>query len=319
MARCEERMDNNSATLTLGSGGSITRGYRLFLDAQETNPEVALAAARITGPDPIPDNWDRYSALSPVYATVFALHPFDDDDTGYTVWDIDVTWTSPESQDKENNEGGEIQKAPTQRRTAKNIQYMERSYVVEEARNTVALLKGNGQNGLRAAGTLAPITNAAGVPPDTAITDTERVAVLLFTNNYGTVEDIYNVNKLYKRTTNSDTPGSFAERECKYLITRASGFREENGYGFYTGVTEVAIGDLTDIELDNVGYDYYDGDDLVPIVYEEGADKGQRVSEPRHLNISGGLGTVDDTITYRHLDPVVYQNASGGFIWDTNL
>ncbi len=290
-----------------GSDGAVYM-YQADLGAIIENPVVALAMAQAAGPKPVPQR----RALLP--GTLLYVETINGrrSEVNRNYWDFEVQFsTPPEGEERDNVSNPN----PLNRKPVYNVDYIEREYVVKQAKNLQAM-GFNFDSGVRPANTLGPIVNAAFRRPDEPIVDTERLGVIVIERNYPFLGDIVALNVDYRRTTNSDElelgGRTIEPRQLKYLITRSLGRQEENGVVFYPGVTEIAIEKDTDLVLDNVGYEYWDPDAGDWARAKDG--EGNDTAEPVNLKLDGTLkpaGGVGDTgspvtITYRHLDQVVY-------------
>src|SRR5690606_8689113 len=123
--------------------------------------------------------------------------------------------------------------------------------------------------------------------------------------NFASLADIVNRNRDFEDTTNSGTVQGYATRRLEYLLTESEGQRFENGIEFWPGVTSILARKTTDIQLDNVGYDYWDTgkEDWVRVQDADGND----VADPINLKLDGDKGgDTSTTISYRYLEPKSY-------------
>lgn len=263
-----------------------------------------------------PNRRARYATAQPVdiYANSFRGQPVGAS-TSAKVWDWTVSFTAPPPEAPQkadgggdgSGSGGGYELIPTQWAKEYNVEYIDREYVIDKARNVEALSHGDGKGGARAANTLGPIVNAAGKRPDEPLVDTERLPVLVVMANYANLSDIVTQNTTYLKTTNSDTVQGFAPRTLRYLLTESLGRKVENGSVYWPGVTKILVEQTTDLQIDNVGYEYWDAteSDWVRAVDKDGAAMG----EPINLKLDGDKGGDNTTtITYRHLDAVAYAS-----------
>jgi hypothetical protein len=273
--------------------------YRCDFDGvQYDDPEAALAAAQALG---LPVRRQRYTPFSHLYCNSIRMSVSAE---RLDYWFADVVFsTPPEGEDDEQQNENPLLRPPVF-----NIEYIEQEYVIEKARNVEGLLHGNGAGGNRAADTLGPIVNAAGTRPDEPIVDTERNAVLVIQRNFASLAEIIDLNETYQKTTNDADvalgSGTVGARRLKYLMTSSLGKQIENGIEFWPGVTQIEVKKTTDLIIDNVGYDRWDGTAVTPFL----TAAGERPGEPRNLNMDGGSGgDFSHTITYRHLEEVDYS------------
>jgi hypothetical protein len=271
--------------------------YLFIADSIIVNPLQAIQQAQVSGPTPLP----AYGSV--IDGTLLFAKRFDATlaDVNRMAWTITANFEPPDTGEPNANPN---QPNPLLRHAVYDLQYIETEYVIEQAKNVEALTGGFG----RAAGTLGPIVNAAYRRPDEPRVDTERNAVITIERNYANLGQIMLLNETYQRTTNSDacTIGgeSIAARRLKYLLTRSGGRQVEGNYEYYPGITEIEVKKTTDLILDNVGYEYFDGADLKRSTDADGND----TAEPVNLDLAGALNTTSTTkITYRYLDEVAYS------------
>lgn len=281
---------------------SITLTYLVEYDSVQTNFYAALVAAQFGSPDAVPVRRSAYGGtLIPIFVQSISGQPTTE---SRKVWEWMVTFGPPP--DGEPPESF-TQENPLLRPPVLNVDYMDREYVVESAKNVEALSHGDGKGGNRAASTDGPIVNAAGKRPDEPIVETERLEVLSITRNYSTLAEIVNINRTYKRTTNSDAVVGYQPRQLRYLLTESVGVQNENEIEFWPGVTTILAEDTTDLQLDNVGYEYWDA---VASDWKRAVDKdGEAMADPINLKLDGDkAGDNSTTITYRHLTEAAYAS-----------
>lgn len=281
------------------SKDSVTQTYRVIYDSVPTNFYTALTRGRAATGTPLPARRSLYASPSAIlFADTFSSGiSFDAENRA--VWDWTVGFVVPEPGELEVYEYDN----PLDRPPVYNVQYMDIEEVIDKAKNVEALSKGDGNGGNRAADTEGPIVNAAGIRPDEPIMRTKRLEVLVITKNYPTLASIVTRNRTYKQTTNSDTLEGYGARELRYLLTESQGVQYENGIEFWPGMTTILAEDTTDITLDNVGYQHWDGADLKRAL---DADNNP-TAEPINLTLAGASGgTLSTTITYRDLEPTAY-------------
>lgn len=279
---------------------SLVAVYEVIYDDIPTNPYTALVRARAASGDPVPPRRDQYlTQTSWMFAQSFNASLNRSNPSG-KVLQWTVTYAPPPV-----GESPTVYQFsnPLDRPPVYNVQYMDIEEVIDKARNVEALSKGDGNGGNRAANTLGPIVNAAGIRPDEPIMRTKRLEVLVIAKNYPTLASIVSRNRTYKQTTNSDSVEGYDARELRYLLTESQGVQYENGVEFWPGITTILAEDTTDLQLDNVGYQYWDGADLKRAKDSDGQD----TAEPINLTLAGADGgTNATTITYRDLEAVAY-------------
>lgn len=296
--------ENVSGTATGDFQDSVTETYLVKYDTVHTNFYSALSAAQSASGQPVPTRLSQYggSILALLFLQNITGAPVSKNK--YTLWQWQCTYTPPpQGQTPDSIQ----QDNPLQRPPVYNIDYMDREYVVEEAKNVETLSHGDGKGGNRAAGTLGPIVNAAGKRPDEPIVETERLEVLVIRKNFATLAEIVNLNRAFKRTTNSDSVQGYTARELRYLLCESLGQQLENGFYFWPGEIRILAEDTTDLILDNVGYEYWsttpDPDDWKRAVDAD----GEPMSDPINLKLDGDKGGDNTTtITYRHLTEKAY-------------
>jgi hypothetical protein len=270
---------------------SVTAVYEVQTDTIITNFYSALVAAQTASGSPVPPRRTLYGGGPLIYAyDINGQHS----EVKRNLW----TWTVTYSQPPQDEGTGTPTENPLERPVIYNVEYMDREYVIQKAKNVEELPRGDGNGGNRAAGTLAPIGSAAGERPDEPIVDTERLEVLVVQRYYPTLAAITAINRTYKRSTNSGALLGYGPRELRYLLTESLGVTNINGLDVWPGRTTVLAEDTTDLILDNQGTQYWD-----PVAAK--IRKTEDLKPPLNLvnlTLGGELGgTKEDTITYRHL------------------
>ena len=283
---------------------TVTHVYEVTYDAIQTNVHQAFALATQATGTPVPQRGAQLAGQSGMYAGTITPEPT----VVRNIWTWTVTYTRPQPEDLTNlSRPDGLADNPLLIPPIPNISYMDREYVITKAKNTATLSHGDGKGGSRAANTLGPIVNAAGKRPDEPQMDTERIEVLVIRKNYPTLAHIVNLNRTFKRSTNSDAVQGYQARELRYLLTESEGLQVMNGIQFWPGVTTILAEATTDLILDNVGYEFWDnaaGD------WEVAKDKdGAPMSEPINLKLDGDEGGDNSTtITYRYLTEMAYAS-----------
>lgn len=283
---------------------TVTQVYQVSYDSVPTNYYDALSRAQAATGSPVPVRRTLYTGT--VVAELYALTITGDAESeDNATWRWTVQFGRPPSNEPQDSSFNEAN--PLNRPAVFNVEYIDREYVIESARNVEALSHGDGKGGARAADTLGPIVNAAGKRPDEPIVETERLEVLVIYKNFASLADITTRNRTFKRTTNSDTVQGYGPRELRYLLTESEGERIENGVTHWPGVTRILAEGSTDLQLDNVGYEYWSAADAD---WAKAVDKdGSAVSEPINLKLDGDKGGDNTTtITYRHLAATAYSS-----------
>jgi hypothetical protein len=278
---------------------TVTQVYLVLYDSVPTNFHTALALAQTATGSPVPSRGAHYG--NGLYALAISGEPTSEARLGW-LWTVNFT-VPPQDET-----GGSVPEPnPLLRPLVYNVEYMDREYVIQKAKNVEALSHGDGKGGNRAASTLGPIVNAAGKKPDEPQVDTERIEVLKIWKYYPSLAAIVTRNRTYKRTTNSDSVQGYSARQLRYLLTESEGLQVINGYEVWRGVTSILAEDTTDLILDNVGYDYWDAGDAD---WKKAVDaNGEPMADPINLKLDGDKGGDNSTtITYRHLEPVAYAS-----------
>lgn len=162
---------------------SMELTYDVNLGRVEMNPFVVEQEARTLGPSPFPPRGTALAGMggSILYVDNVTHRMFDE---LREKWQLVARLAVPQSQQDQEEQRIEN---PLLRPAVYNIEYMESEYVIEKAKNVVALPHGDGKGGLRAANTSGPIVNAAGKPPTVAVTDVERNPVIVIQRNYASL------------------------------------------------------------------------------------------------------------------------------------
>ena len=298
------RRQKVTGTATADGRDTVVETYQVLYDAVPTNFYNALIAAQTaTTGDPVPSRRTRYAGTSSVAIYADTISGQESADSRLA-WVWEVTYTAPPEGDTPDSHSIVN---PLARPAVYNIEYMDREYVIEKAKNVTALSHGDGKGGNRAADTLGPIVNAAGKRPDEPIVETERLEVLVIRKNFATLAEIVNLNRTYKRTTNSDSLVGYSARQLRFLLCDSAGQAFDDGIEYWPGVINILAEDTTDLILDNVGYEYWDA---VASDWKRAVDKdGAAMAEPINLKLDGDrAGDNTTTITYRHLSQVAYAS-----------
>ncbi len=284
---------------------TVTHVYEVTYDTIQTNVHIAYELAKVATGSPLPGRGQALPGSTGLYAGTITPEP---NDMVRTIWQWTVSYTRPQPDELTNlSRPGGLSDNPLLIPPIPNIQYMDRDYVIEKAKNVEALSHGDGKGGSRAANTLGPIVNAAGKRPDEPLMDTERLEVLVIRKNYPSLAAIVNLNRTFKRSTNSDAVQGYQARELRYLLTESEGLQVMNGIQFWPGVTTILAETTTDIIVDNVGYEYWDA---VATDWARAKDKdGEPMSDPINLKLDGDQGGDNTTtITYTHLNQLAYAS-----------
>ena len=283
---------------------SVTLAYRVTYDSVPTNYYDALARAQAANGTPVPVRRVKYASTPGIniYAQNFNGAPVSNEKRSQWVWSVE--FQRPPAGSPQNDDYSDD---PLNWPVEYNVEYIDREYVIEKAKNVSALSHGDGNGGNRGALTLGPIVNAAGKRPDEPIVETERLEVLVIKKNYASLSEITTRNRTYKRTTNSDSTQGYTARQLRYLLTESLGRQFEGATEYWPGVTKILAEKSTDLTLDNVGYEYWDG---AANNWARAKDKdGNDTAEPIKLALDGDKGgTTTTTISYRHLDEVAYAS-----------
>lgn len=272
--------------------------YEVQYDDVPLNPYTALALARSASGEPVPPYRHQYATTrSWMFAQNFTASLSRSNETCKL-----LQWTVNYAPPPAGEDPSVYQYAnPLDRPPVFNVAYISEEVPIWSAKNVEALAKAlDGAN--RAAGTEGAVTNAAGDPPADPLLRTKRWEVLVMTKNYPSLDAIVARNREFKETTNSDSFKGYGARELEYQLTESSGVQYENGVEFWPGVTEI-ICRPTDLVVDNVGFNYWDGADKVRYKVKD-PDTGDPIDspEPANLALNGSLSGAGTTqITYRDL------------------
>lgn len=276
---------------------TVTQIYLVEYDSVPTNFHTALALAQTASGSPVPLRGALYGN------GLYALTISGEKTLKRPAWLWTVNFSVPPEEESPDSiaEPNPLLRPPTF-----NVEYMDREYVIQKAKNVEALSHGDGKGGNRAANTLGPIVNAAGKKPDEPQVDTERLEVLKIFKYYPSLAAIVTRNRSFKRTTNSDVVQGYTARQLRYLLTESQGVQVINGVQVWPGVTSILAEESTDLILDNVGYDYYDVGDGAFKRYKV---NGEDSADPTNLKLDGDEGgDTTTTITYRHLTETAYAS-----------
>ena len=301
-----------SATLTGEGQDSITIRYFVKFDTATANAYEMLQLAQSATPHPVPQFGDEYTSLYPgsgsnKFVSAISPQPTPERKDAYL---YDVTWSTPSVQDT-----GSFGPNPLLYPPKRDIDYIAIERPVTQARNVQELPHGDGKGGMRLAGTLGPIVNAAGKRPDEPFMSTTYNPVLTWEKNYAALEQIDALNIAFQETTNSDTIFSYEPKRLKYLVTQSTGEHEFNNITYWPAITRVEVLPTTDYIMDNVGYEYWDdtsGEWARHMVEDPERSKPGELkfipsSEPANLKLDGDLGGDNtETITYEYLRPRPY-------------
>ena len=273
------------------------------------NPVRALDAMHSV--TPVTNKIDRMPARGEVFDVLWAPHLFaktfdvqPKDDKG-ELWETVVNYGVADDGNEQNTQ--EIN--PLFRQPVFDLEYIEETYEIKEAENVEALPHAGKNGANRPEGTLGPIVNAAGTPPDTPLGDVERTAVLTVSRNFPDLTFIATLNTIFQRTTNNGVvypQGSaqgFAKETLQYMVTDSQGRRKDGTFPpYYPGVTRIKIRKTTQYLINNYGYRYWDSE-KGEIVEDETKD----VRDPVNLNMSGEKDETPTVVKYRHLKLLDYD------------
>jgi hypothetical protein len=283
---------------------TATAVYQVEYDSVLTNPYQALVLAQSaeTG-TPVPAR--RAKLLGTVGVDIYAMSingAAKDPSRKFWLWT--VSYSVP-SKDEGGSDPGVDESNPLLWAPVYQVEYMEREYVIQKARNVITLPHGDGKGGSRAADTMGPIVNAAGKKPDEPLVDTEQCEVLYIRKNFPSLAAIVSLNRTYKRTTNSDEVQGYGTRQLRYMLCESQGEQTAAGITYWPGEIRIMAEDTTSLELDNVGCDYWD---TVESDWVRAKDaKGNDMGDPINLTTAGGKGGDNTTtVLYRHLEAVAY-------------
>lgn len=291
LSECVIKDGGISATLSdTYTGDAIRETYQIRLTSGERNPLVVEALANAGGTNPLPQRGTLYgpSVGYGLYARRFDWSIVDP----HLIWQCVVNYEplKPGEQDPTSN-SNPLAQPPTF-----SLDWIEYEAVITEAYNLDGF--GDGIDGYsRSIETLGPVVNSYGREFDEPLTDVRREAVLNITRNYATLDQIINIQETYAGTTNSDTFKGASARRCKFLAIESGGIQTSNGIDFYRGTSRIKVGNTTDRELLNTGWEYLDADG--DVVEHEGA-------EPVFLTLAGRKSDEPVNVTYRHLEAVAY-------------
>lgn len=215
-----------------------------------------------------------------------------------------------------------------------DVDWIEEQVPLEEA----AIVENLSHVG-RAADSVGPVINSAGVEFTEGLLKTIYYPVLIALKNYETLDEIVALNLAFQGTTNDDTFFGAAARKAKYLMTASGGRHEVNGQVYYPGTTRIWFKDATwDRKVLNNGWEHFEkvGGSYVtettgePRLFPnaepavEAIDAGDLdaelpkdvlCGEPRNLKLDGTLLETDEPaiyLTYRDLGEVDYAGIGIG-------
>lgn len=288
----------------------LTRSYHIDVGSITDSPALALLAGQVasTSGISIPATNEIFAPGVAVYAREFNLEPTPEN---REIWRCDVNYSAPDG-----GGGGttiEFDLHPLLRPPRVSIDYMEKEYVIQEARNVEPLTAGDigGVNYSRVANTLGPISNGMNQETIEPFLDVEWSGVMTIRRSVADLTALLQLNKTYRRTTNSELVlGLFAPRTLKYQVTRSSDELEQDDIPYYDIETSVEILENTDLKVQSTGL-LYKITDLhnVPDTASprEGyRNKGPLTGEPVHIGTDGTRRPDPQTITYRHLTEAPY-------------
>lgn len=305
MASCV--LTDTSGEATGDFHDTVVFDFQVDLGEIVINPLLAIAMAQAIGPEPVPQ---RLSQLTGHFLFATSIAAKRQSNRNY--WGITVTFTRPDGGQDER----QFNPNPLERPPLYNVTYQEQEYVVKRAKNVEAM-GFNFDSGVREANTLGPIVNSAFRRPDEPIIRQRRVGIITIERNLADLGDVMDRNEDFQDTTNSDeiTLGNktFSARRLKFEVCESPGRQEENDVVFFPSITQISIYKTTDLQFDNVGFEYWDVADGLFKRAKDGA--GEETAEPINLNLDGTPkvpGILGDsgpsTITYRDLTETAYAD-----------
>ena len=307
MATVTQLPVDSPGNIRTNGGYRLVRSYQIDVGAISDDATLVLFAGQTATGLQVPAANEIYRPGVGAYAQDFSLQPTTEN---RTVWRCDVTYTEPEG-------GGgttvDFDLHPILRPPRVSIDYLEKEYVIQEARNVEPLTAGTigGENYSRAADTLGPIANGMNQETIEPFLDTEWSGVMTIRRSVPDLSSLLTLNKDYRRTTNSELVlGLFPPRTLKYQVTRSSDELEQDDIPYYDIETSIEILDTTDIKVQSTGL-LYKTTDLVGEVDTAAPREGYRndgplTGEPVHIGTDGTRRPDPQIITYRHLTEKPY-------------
>lgn len=293
-----------------GLKSTYSAQYRVVMDSPTASPLAVLIASQSAGPDPVPGQYDAYLLSGSVdegaFAQDFDVKPESDDTT--TRWIVSVTWRPIDSN---TSSRGDATVAPVDREARFSMEFWDEQTIISQAWNVDALVS---VSEWRAANTPGPIVNAAKEQFHDAVTEDDKITVLVARKNFATLADVLTLHRNFNRTLNSDTFYGYTAHKAKFLSVELGDAVFERSYSYYPGVIKVALKDEEwYLPIVNKGMMYRKAAGAVAVAAEDA--NGRPVQTPVLLKADGTklpAGEVGNTIRYRTRRAVAYSGLGIG-------
>lgn len=277
-----------------------TAKYRVVTDTRNQPAPSVYYGAQSALPDPLPAYYSTYLLGGFADVNVFAkgakIKRIKSDGSLGTRWEIDITWSPQEPNDREQTHDDNPLTEPVRRW----IEFEDIQEPIEKARNIEAL------TGLgRAAETEGPIQDAAGGEPSSPLMRTRRVPVLCARKNYATLDEIIAIEATYGNTVSNATYKGAAARHAAYRSIECSQPQIGGGIEYYTGVIRIAFKNSEwYFPMVNRGFAYFnDAGELVEATVKDKDGNKVPSAQPVLLQLDGKrlpdgeIGTVINWLT----------------------
>lgn len=236
--------------------------YRFVSDSTALGPDEALNRATTTSPEPIPSIGDFYNVGSDFNPHAVCRGRSARRGDKLTHWDIEIQW-GPLEGDEEDDD---FQENPLLRPVKYRLETETFTQLLEEDKD------GNA------------IVNSAGKAFETPVEKESSRMVLVAEKNYGTLQEIINLNITYSQKVN-ETVYKGGQPRTFYCRQISSGeLQTENGVEYYRAAFFFAWNRNTwDVKLVDQGYEELVGGELVKIKDANDED----IVEPRPLDGAG--------------------------------
>ncbi|MEN1682045.1 MAG: hypothetical protein AAGJ46_20890 [Planctomycetota bacterium] len=305
---------------------TVTMKWQVHYEGGVSQFDYFNALQRFTAIEGMPQRRQKYVSTETlnVGVNIYALHHHGvmrDPKDAKSLWDWTVTFGPPPTgapiaEDGGGDNNGEPDQNqnpysgdPTQWGPEINVEYYDTEVPVTDAKCTVDLPHGDGSGGVRPSTEAGPLVNAVGQQHIDRMYRTKRIPVLVVRKNYPKLESITKQNVAFADSTNSDTYKFIGPRRMEYLLTESLGRVVDSGVSgsqnvYWPGVTKIALHKTTDIEIDNVGFQYWDDENSKIVKAVD--DDGNEPSEPINLNVDGTRNAESNRLVFRDLEEKAY-------------
>lgn len=279
---------------------TVTHHFLYDHGAITADIEAVVNSAKVSGPNPIPSRRARLSATSLLFAEEFIAEQSTDN---RSYWEMTVQYQTTQVQGVPGGISQYRDMHPLAWPPQARLEFIEKYFVIEEARNVQAITAGTGRPSL----TLGPIVNGARQELQEQMLDITRDGVVVVSQNVSSLDIVIDRNAYYQLSTNDATISlfgrSFGPRTLKYLGTDSGSEQYFDGIPYFPIETRIAIQKTTDRRIQSTGWKYYNDDSNLVNAADDNDDPS---GEPYFIGLDGKKSDTEVSIDYRYLDEKDY-------------